>query len=64
MVKIITDLHQYDTWATKKLLLFYEIPLQDRQRFYDALKSVSQGYASMNYEMIGYGRPIWSNWRS
>jgi GTP-binding protein LepA len=44
-----------DYVGNEKLLLFYEIPLRKIvSGFYDALKSVSQGYASMNYEMIGY----------
>ena len=46
-----------DYVGNEKLLLIYEIPLRKIvSGFYDALKSVSQGYASMNYEMIGYRR--------
>jgi len=44
-----------DYVGNEKLLLSYEIPLRKIvSGFYDALKGVSQGYASMNYEMIGY----------
>lgn len=44
-----------DYVGNEKLLLTYEIPLRKIvSGFYDALKGVSQGYASMNYEMIGY----------
>jgi GTP-binding protein LepA len=41
--------------GNEKLLLSYEIPLRKIvSGFYDVLKNVSQGYASMNYEMLGY----------
>lgn len=44
-----------DYVGNEKLLLSYEIPLRKIvSGFYDALKGVSQGYASMNYETIGY----------
>lgn len=44
-----------DYVGNEKLLLSYEIPLRKIvSGFYDALKGVSQGYASMNYEPIGY----------
>lgn len=44
-----------DYVGNEKLLLAYEIPMRKIvSGFYDNLKSVSQGYASMNYEMIGY----------
>lgn len=36
----------------KRLLLVYEMPLREMMAgFYDKLKSVSQGYASLNYEI-------------
>lgn len=38
-----------------RVILHYETPLsQIIIDFYDSLKSVSQGYASMNYELIGW----------
>jgi GTP-binding protein LepA len=44
-----------DYVGNEKLLLGYEIPLRKIvSGFYDDLKGVSQGYASMNYEPIGY----------
>lgn len=44
-----------DYVGNEKLLLSYEIPLRKIvSGFYDVLKGVSQGYASMNYEQIGY----------
>ncbi len=39
----------------QRALLHYEIPLASLiTDFYDKLKSVTSGYASMNYELIGY----------
>lgn len=44
-----------DYVGNEKLLLVYEIPLRKIvSGFYDSLKNVSQGYASMNYELLGY----------
>lgn len=46
-----------DYVGNEKLLLSYEIPLRKIvSGFYDALKGASQGYGSMNYEIIGYRR--------
>jgi GTP-binding protein LepA len=40
---------------TERILLTFEVPLTDIiVNFHDDLKSVSSGYASMSYEIIGY----------
>ncbi len=39
----------------ERILLFYETPLREIIiNFYDKLKSISQGYASMNYQIEGF----------
>jgi len=39
----------------ERVLLFYQTPLREIIiNFYDKLKSISQGYASMNYKTIGF----------
>lgn len=44
-----------DYLSDDRVILRYELPLASViVDFYDALKTVSSGYASMNYEMIGY----------
>ncbi len=40
---------------SNKLLLLYEVPLREIIiDFYDKLKGITQGFASMSYELIGY----------
>ncbi|MCX6759164.1 MAG: translation elongation factor 4 [Candidatus Nealsonbacteria bacterium] len=42
-------------FGTDKILLIYEVPFKEIiSGFYDNLKGVSQGFASMNYEILGY----------
>ena len=44
-----------DYFSSGKVSLVYEVPLrQIIVGFYDNLKSVSRGFASMNYEVLGY----------
>ncbi len=41
--------------STERLSIHYEMPLSSLLTdFYDKMKSVSSGYASLNYELIGY----------
>ena len=41
--------------SSERIVLHYEIPLSAiLTDFYDRLKSVTSGYASLNYELIGY----------
>jgi len=43
------------TYAGSRAMIEYELPLSEIVfDFYDRLKSVSRGYASFDYEMIGY----------
>lgn len=42
-------------FGSEKNILIYEVPLKEIiSGFYDNLKGVSQGFASMNYEILGY----------
>lgn len=42
-------------FGSDKMLLIYEVPLKGIiSGFYDNLKSVTQGFSSMNYEIMGY----------
>jgi len=45
-----------DTLSQDKVELLYEVPLREiiTKSFYDKLKGVSQGFASMNYEILGW----------
>ena len=45
-----------DSLGQDKVELLYEVPLREiiTKSFYDKLKGVSQGFASMNYEILGW----------
>lgn len=44
-----------DYLGSEKMILIYEVPLREIiVGFYDNLKGVTQGFASMNYEVLGY----------
>lgn len=45
-----------DYLGREKIELIYEMPLREiiAKNFYDKLKSLSQGFASMNYEILGW----------
>lgn len=55
LVKDFGGVYINTDYVAEKILLIYEIPLRCIiSGFYDSLKNVSQGYASMNYQIIGY----------
>lgn len=42
-------------FGLEKIFLIYEVPFKEIiSGFYDNLKGISQGFASMNYEIVGY----------
>ena len=46
---------RWNTWTPQRVLLSFELPLAEViVDFFDQMKSRSQGYASMDYEEIGY----------
>jgi len=55
LVKDFGGVYVNTDYVAEKILLIYEIPLRRIiSGFYDSLKNVSQGYASMNYQIVGY----------
>lgn len=53
--KLIDTVYLSDDSQSQRAVLSYELPLAEViVNFYDKLKSVSSGYASMNYEFIEY----------
>lgn len=59
LLKLLTDRRgiqrSLDYLSAKRVKITYEIPLNEMIfDFYDRLKSISRGYASMDYELIDY----------
>jgi GTP-binding protein LepA len=53
------------TYAGTRAMVVYDLPLNEVVfDFYDRLKSVTKGYASFDYQMIGYREDTWSRCRS
>ena len=45
----------WNTWMKTRVSIIYEIPLSEIvYDFFDQLKSSTKGYASFDYELIGY----------
>lgn len=55
LVKTHRGLYQQMTYVGERAVLHYQIPLAEIiVNFYDDLKSVSSGYASMNYQLLDW----------
>jgi len=56
LLKILAGRHvETKYFSLERLLLTYELPLREIiTGFYDKLKGVTQGFASMNYKILGY----------
>ena len=53
------------TYVGNRAMVKYDLPLNEVVfDFYDRLKSVSKGYASFDYHLTDFRRPIWSRCRS
>ena len=49
------DQHKMEYITPERVQMIYEVPLAEIiTDFYDRLKSITQGYASLDYEIIGY----------
>jgi GTP-binding protein LepA len=47
---------KFDYLSPQRVLLVYELPMAEMVRdFYDRLKTLSRGYASLDYELAGFG---------
>ena len=56
------DVHDMEYLDPKRVVLHFEMPLAELiVDYYDQLKSRTQGYASMDYEEIGYRPATWSS---
>ncbi|MFH1643384.1 MAG: translation elongation factor 4 [Patescibacteria group bacterium] len=55
LLKQSRGMHIETKYMLSKMLLIYEVPLREIIiDFYDNLKGISQGFASMNYELLDY----------